>query len=48
VLGPTQEIEPELVEYELEDYSTTLSVDVPIHRPLYTPIESIGFLMLAA
>jgi len=48
VLGPAQEIEPELVEYEIGDYDAVLPLDVRIDRPLYTPVENLGFITLAA
>ena len=48
VIGPYQEIEPELVDYELDGYDVVLPLDVPIRRPLYTPIEQLRFIMLVA
>ncbi len=44
ILGPSQEIEPELVAYELDDYDSVLPIDTPIRRPIYTPVESILFM----
>lgn len=48
VLGPSQEIEPELVDYELDDCDTVLPLGVPMARPLYTPVESLSFITLSA
>lgn len=48
VLGPVQEIESGLVDYELDECDTILPLEVPIRRPLFTPVENIGFIALAA
>lgn len=48
VLGPTQNIETELVDYELDGFDTVLPLDVIIRRPLYTPVEDLRFITLAA
>lgn len=48
ILGPSQEIEPVLVEYEMEGSDIVLPLDVPIRRPLHVPVESLASIMLAA
>jgi hypothetical protein len=48
VIGPAQELEPELVEYELEGYDSVLPLETHLQRPLYTPVESLRFIALAA
>lgn len=48
VLGPMQELEPELVDYEMEGHQTVLPIGVPISRPIFTPVEDVKFIMLAA
>ena len=48
ILGPRQEIEEELVEYELDGYDTVLPLDTPLSRPLYAPVESLEFIAIAA
>jgi len=48
VLGPTQEIEAQLVEYELDGYDTALPLNTTLQRPLYTPLENLEFITLAA
>lgn len=48
VLGPVQDIEPELVDFELEGYSTVLPMGTPLERPLFVPIEDISFVTFAA
>ncbi len=48
VIGPSQEIEPELIDYELDDCDSFLPIGVTIRRPIYTPIESLSFIALTA
>jgi hypothetical protein len=39
ILGPRRDIEPELIDYELEEYNSVLTLDVPMTRPVFTPVE---------
>ncbi len=48
VLGPVHEIEAELVDYELDECDAVLPLDIPIRRPIFTPVENLGFIALAA
>lgn len=48
VLGPVQEVESELVAYEMEECATVLSLGTRIARPLYTPVENLSFITFAA
>jgi hypothetical protein len=48
VLGPRLEIEPELLDLELDGSDSVLPLDTPMSRPLYTPVESLSFITLTA
>jgi hypothetical protein len=50
VLGPAQEIEPALIDLEMDlsDANTVLQVGQRIRRPLYVPAEDVKFISLAA
>ena len=48
VLGPRQEIETDLLDFELEDCDTVLPLDTRLQRPLYIPVVSMISTMFAA
>lgn len=48
ILGPAYEVEPEIIELELDDCDTVLPLGTTISRPLYAPVESLSFIMFAA